>query len=113
MRTIFVNESLGYLRRSDVLRRHEDIDIAADIQDDNESAVSRMAADELMALIGKLPAGFRTVFNMYAVEGYSHKEIADALNITEGTSRSQDARARKWLQDEIMKQDIKYNFEKK
>jgi RNA polymerase sigma-70 factor (ECF subfamily) len=101
MRTIFVNEALGYLRRTDVLHRCEDIAAADNIQDDSESAISKMSVEELMAIIGKLPAGFRTVFNMYTVEGYSHKEIAGALDITESTSRSQYVRARKWLQEQI------------
>jgi RNA polymerase sigma-70 factor (ECF subfamily) len=51
-----------------------------------------------MALIGKLPEGYRTIFNMFAVEGYSHKEISETLGIDEGTSRSQLAKARKALQ---------------
>ncbi|MBQ7517170.1 MAG: sigma-70 region 4 domain-containing protein, partial [Bacteroidales bacterium] len=57
--------------------------------------------EELMALLAQLPSGFRTVFNMYVVEGYSHKEIAEALDISEVTSRSQLARARVWLQEKI------------
>ncbi|MDR1332270.1 MAG: sigma-70 family RNA polymerase sigma factor [Tannerella sp.] len=101
MRTIFVNESLGYLRRTDILNRSGDIDMANAIQDESESAVSKMSADELMAMVGRLPAGFRTVFNMYTVEGYSHKEIANTLHITESTSRSQYVRARKLLQEQI------------
>jgi RNA polymerase sigma-70 factor (ECF subfamily) len=50
-----------------------------------------------------LPPGFRTVFNMYAIEGYSHKEIAEMLGITETTSRTQFSRARAWLQNKIEK----------
>jgi len=101
MRMIFVNESLEYLRRKDVMHNYEDIDTIGSIQDHEESAVSKMAADELMALIAQLPTGFRTIFNMYTVEGYSHKEIAETLNITESTSRSQYVRARRWLQEQI------------
>ena len=56
-----------------------------------------------MALIARLPADARTVFNMYVIEGYSHKEIAENLGITEGTSRSQLQRARTLLQDKIKK----------
>ncbi|MDR2119310.1 MAG: sigma-70 family RNA polymerase sigma factor [Tannerella sp.] len=101
MRTIFVNEALGYLRRTNVLHRYEDISTADGVQDDSESAISKMAVKELMDIIGKLPVGFRTVFNMYTVEGYSHREIAEALDITESTSRSQYVRARRWLQEQI------------
>ena len=56
---------------------------------------------ELIRLVGELPAGFRTVFNMYVVEGYSHKEIGEALGISENTSRSQLQRARTLLQSKI------------
>jgi RNA polymerase sigma-70 factor (ECF subfamily) len=58
-----------------------------------------------MKLIMSLPTGFRTVFNLYAVEGYSHKEIADMLGITETTSRTQLSRARIWLQKKIEERD--------
>ena len=54
-----------------------------------------------MKLITQLPPGFRTVFNMYAIEGYSHKEIGDILGISETTSRTQLSRARLWLQNKI------------
>ena len=56
------------------------------------------AADVLMELIAQLPPGFRTVFNMFAIEGYSHREIAETLNINESTSRSQYTRAKRLLQ---------------
>jgi RNA polymerase sigma-70 factor (ECF subfamily) len=58
---------------------------------------------ELMTLVMSLPPGFRTVFNMYAIEGYSHKEIAEILGITETTSRTQFSRARAWLQNKMEK----------
>jgi RNA polymerase sigma-70 factor (ECF subfamily) len=60
-----------------------------------------MGYRELMGLIGKLPPDARTVFNMYVIEGYSHKEIADALGFTEATSRSKLQRARMRLQEMI------------
>lgn len=58
----------------------------------------KISADELMELIAQLPPGFRTVFNMFAIEGYSHREIAETLNINESTSRSQYTRAKRLLQ---------------
>ena len=54
-----------------------------------------------MKLVMSLPPGFRTVFNMYAIEGYSHKEISDILGISESTSRTQFSRARLWLQSRL------------
>lgn len=66
-------------------------------------AVELMAEKELLGLINELPEGYRIVFNLYAIEGYSHKEIASSLNIEESTSRSQLVKARKALQDKINK----------
>lgn len=60
-----------------------------------------LETQDLLKMIRKLPEGFRMVFNMYAIEGYSHKEIAEILNISEGTSKSQLSRARGWLKEKI------------
>lgn len=57
---------------------------------------------DLLALIQQLPTGYRTIFNLYAIEGYSHKEIADLLEISEGNSKSQLSRARQWLQNRLV-----------
>ena len=95
MRRVFVNTALESLRKNDLLRNGVDLDSLDPQQEADYSAVDKISADELMELIAQLPPGFRTVFNMFAVEGYSHKEIAHALNITESTSRSQYTRAKK------------------
>lgn len=101
LRKIFVNGALEYLRKSDVLRESTDLDSSADLVQSDSSAIEHLSAAELMKLIQKLPVGFRTVFNMFAIEGYSHKEISEALGITESTSRSQFTRARQLLQKRI------------
>ncbi|MDL2255585.1 sigma-70 family RNA polymerase sigma factor [Parabacteroides sp. OttesenSCG-928-K15] len=101
MRKIFVNNALEYLRRSDVLRESTDLDSTAELKAANDSVISAMTAEELMGLVHELPAGFRTVFNLFAIEGYSHKEIGDSLGITESTSRSQYTRAKQMLQRKI------------
>ena len=62
-----------------------------------------MSYRELLNLVAQLPAGYRTVFNMFVIEGYSHKEIAQELGIEEVTSRSQLLRARQMLQDKLQK----------
>lgn len=67
------------------------------------SIYSHLEEEELLKLVAKLPDGYRVVFNLYAIEGYSHKEIADMLKIQESTSRSQLVKARKWLQSQIVK----------
>lgn len=101
MRKIFVNCALEYLRKSDVLREAADLDNTSELVHPDSSAISDLSAAELMKLVQELPVGFRTVFNMFAIEGYSHKEISEMINITESTSRSQFTRARQMLQRRI------------
>ncbi len=100
-RKIFVNTALMYLRKKDALKMSDDIDVARNLSTDMASQMEDIGYLELMKLITSLPAGFRTVFNMYVIEGYSHKEIAEMLDISEITSRSQLSRARTWLQNKI------------
>ncbi len=75
----------------------EDIKLASD----NDKAMSNLHMEELLAMIQELPSGCQVVFNLFAIEGYSHKEIAEMLAVSEGTSKSQFSRARKLLQDKI------------
>ena len=101
-RKIFVNTALMQLRRNDVLKESDNLDDAWDIGSPDPSAIQEIGHKELLELIAELPSGFRTVFNMYVIEGYSHKEIADELGISENTSRSQLQRARVILQKKIL-----------
>lgn len=101
MRKIFVNCALEYLRKSDVLREATDLDNTAELVNADSSAISDISAAELMNMVKELPAGFRTVFNLFAIEGYSHKEIAEMLDITDSTSRSQYTRAKQLLKKKI------------
>ncbi|MDR1895989.1 MAG: sigma-70 family RNA polymerase sigma factor [Prevotellaceae bacterium] len=103
MRKVFSNTALEYLRRNDVFKYSTDINAAFYVENNEESPIDRLSAEELMKCISELPHGFRTVFNMFAIEGYSHAEIAEQLGIQEGTSRSQYARARTLLQYKILK----------
>ena len=100
-----VNESLNYLRlgRSSFSELDED---DADAEDISSDIVSNMSARELLDAISKMPDGYRTIFNMFVIEGYQHNEIAEKLNITESTSRSQLKKAREYL-IEIIKNDFK------
>jgi RNA polymerase sigma-70 factor (ECF subfamily) len=101
IRMVFVNGALEYLRKRDILRDSTDIANMYEVLEDRETALSNISAEELMAVVQSLPDGFKAVFNLYAIEGYSHREIAGMLHITESTSRSQYVRARKWLQERI------------
>ena len=100
-RRIFINASLMYLRKNDVLKDSQDITEIRKMSSDGENALERIGYKELMCLISTMPVGFRTVFNLYVLEGFTHKEIADMLGITESTSRTQLSRGRIWLQDRI------------
>lgn len=100
VRRIMVNEALAFLRKKEPLH------LAIDDGGYTQIAViggadQDLAEEELLGLLRTLPAGYRAVFNLYAIEGYSHKEIADMLDITEGTSKSQLSKARAMLQKRL------------
>ena len=99
IRKIVVNESLTYLRKNKAMKMHIDIDDAEYLVPGSSHVVENMNEKDLLKIIQQLPLGFRTVFNMYAIEGYSHKEIAELLDISEGTSKSQYSRAKMHLQN--------------
>lgn len=97
MRRIFVNCAIEHYRRN--VNMYPVLDIEYHEPDAmDESAVSHLNSEDLLNLIQKLSPGYKTVFNLYAIEGYSHKEIGTMLGISEGTSKSQLARARVILQ---------------
>ena len=104
-RRIFVTTALMYLRKKDVLKMSDDLDLARGLKADTVTQTQNLGYKELMELIMTLPPGFRTVFNLYALEGYSHKEICEMLGISETTSRTQLSRARIWLQNKIKERE--------
>lgn len=103
VRRIMVNECLMFLRRGNAFS----VSIEQHAQEVNipEDALDNLSAAEIIESIMQLPAGYRTVFNMFEIEGYSHKEIAAAMGISEGTSKSQLNKARNWLQQRLKKND--------
>jgi len=108
MKRIVINEALGYLRKKEPLHlaiEKDHIQLAAS----DASAESELAVEDLMQMLHELPAGYRTVFNLYAIEGYSHKEIAEMLDINEGTSKSQLSKARALLQKRLVGSEISNN----
>ena len=102
-RKIFVNTALMNLRKKDALKESADLDTVRDIRSEGVTQLQDLGYHELLKLIAGLPDGYRTVFNLSVIEGYSHREIAQILGITEATSRSQLQRARMLLQDKIKK----------
>ena len=105
-RRIFITASLMYLRKNDILKHADQLEEAGERVPYDSGIVEQMDARTLMDLVQEMPAGFRTVFNMYAVEGYSHQEIAMELGITEGGSRSQLSRAKIWLKEKLKEYNI-------
>ena len=99
VRRIMVNEALMELRRREPLHlSFEEFAQPENLAATPATADTQLHAEELLALLQELPVGYRTVFNLYALEGYSHPEIAEALGISEGTSKSQLSKARAMLQ---------------
>ena len=86
------------------LRKYKDEPLHEDHDDVvQEDVIDKMSAKEIVSLIQLLPDGYRVIFNLFAIEGYSHKEIAEQLDIAVGTSKSQVARARMYIQQLILK----------
>jgi RNA polymerase sigma-70 factor, ECF subfamily len=110
MKRIVINESLSYLRKIANFRMMPETDAIEEPV--NDYTLEKISAEEIHALIAKLPDGYRTVFNLYAVEGYTHREIGEMLGISEGTSKSQLNHARKLLQKRILQinQDATRHF---
>ncbi len=105
VRRIMVNESLLYLRKNKSM--YLDVDIEeANIEPNYGQAEYLFEERELLEMINNLPVGYRTVFNLYAIEGYSHKEISEQMGINVNTSKSQLSRARTILKNEVIKREL-------
>ena len=102
IRRIMVTESLMFLRRSKQGRQEILLD-EINAEPDYEWADTMLNENDLLQLVNQLPDGYRTIFNLYAIEGYAHAEIAQLLSISEGTSKSQLSRARALLQVNLKK----------
>lgn len=100
IRRIFVNTSIEHFRKKNKLRTVADPE-EKNIEDTSLTALDNLGEKDILQLIQELSPGYRTVFNLYVVEGFAHKEIAEMLGISEGTSKSQLARAKNILQDKV------------
>jgi RNA polymerase sigma-70 factor (ECF subfamily) len=98
---VFTNISLAYLRKKDLLRIALPLEGIGEMADEEETAYDEVPADILMGLLLELPPGYRTVFNLYVFEEWSHKEIAVKLRINEKSSSSQLNRAKKLLMKKV------------
>ena len=99
IRRIMVRESISFLRQKKIIEFSVE---EVDVQETYSEAINtEIEVEEIQQLIDALPNGYKMVFIMYAIEGYKHHEIAELLNISEGTSKSQLFKARKMLQQQI------------
>lgn len=106
VRRIIVHTCINNLKKNKKFSESVDIIHATTVQVREESVPSIVQAKQVIECIRMLPIGYRTVLNLYAVEGYSHREIAEMLDIEESTSRSQYTRAKQMLEDILVKKKI-------
>ena len=115
MKRIMINHALNFYRKNRKLPFLEDINSIneMEIMEKEEQSVSHapVSAEKLIALIQLLPPGYRMVFNMYVFEEYSHKEISEALNISENTSKTQLLKARRMLRKKLFELNLMKNTE--
>lgn len=105
IKRVMVNTAIETFRKNKA-NLTESLDDTNTIHLKSDIGLDNSSYKDLLALIQRLPTGYRTVFNMYVIEGYSHKEIAEILNISEGSSKSQLSRARQWLQTRLVNYSI-------
>jgi RNA polymerase sigma-70 factor (ECF subfamily) len=106
IRRIMVHTCINHLKKNKKFNESVDIIHANGVQVREESVPSIVQAKQIVECIRLLPLGYRTVLNLYAIEGYTHKEIADMLDVEESTSRSQYTRAKQMLEDILIKKNI-------
>ncbi len=112
LRKLTVNKALEYCRKKKRLKSMA-VDFSTSKLDPlvDDSVLDTLNAADLLLKIQQLSVGYRTVFNLYAIEGYTHKEIAELLEISEGTSKSQFSRARKLLV-EMIENEVQHEINK-
>ena len=106
IRRIMVHTCINILKKNKKFNESVDLIHATSLQVREDSIPSIMQAKEVVECIRLLPIGYRTVLNLYAIEGFSHREISDMLDIEESTSRSQYTRAKSMLEDILRKKNI-------
>ncbi len=102
IRRIMINEALMHLRKNNPFHYTEEINPNLDYQEE-PTIVEELSAQEILALLDEMPPGYRTVFNLFVVEGYKHREIADELGISINTSKSQLILAKQRMEELVRK----------
>jgi RNA polymerase sigma-70 factor (ECF subfamily) len=113
IRRIIVHTCINTLKKNKKFSENVELIHASSIQVREETIPSVMQAKQLVDCIRMLPMGYRTVLNLYAIEGYTHKEIGDMLDVEESTSRSQYTRAKQMLEEILVRRNIIYKSKEK
>lgn len=106
IRRIIVNTALDAIRKNKKYAQDANIDDVGYKISNFETASDDIQAEDLLKLVNSMPEGYKIVFNLFAIEGYSHKEISELMNISENTSKSQYSRARSYLRTRLEKLEI-------
>lgn len=106
IRRIMVNTALDQYRKNKKRMRDVKLDDVSYFLEKDDFILESLAAQDLMKIINAMPKGYKIVFNMFAIEGYSHKEIADKLGVSENTSKSQYSRARQFVRKILEEQNL-------
>jgi len=107
IRKVIVNTALDNIRKNKKLMNNVEIDkVDYQLQNYDENILESLSARDLLRVIQEMPPGFRTVFNMFVIEGFSHKEIAEELNISVSTSKSQFSRARAYMKKKLIEEEL-------
>jgi RNA polymerase sigma-70 factor (ECF subfamily) len=103
IRRVVVNTSLNLLKKNSRHGKSTQPDYLVELEAPDYDAIGRLSEEELINLIRQMPEGYRTVFNLYALEGFAHLEIADMLGVSENTSKTQYHKAKGWLKNRLEK----------
>lgn len=106
VRRIMVNTALDHYRKNKKHQNDVDVDVVGYKLEKDDYIVEAITAEDLLKIIQAIPEGYRVVFNLFAIEGYSHKEIAERLGVTESTSKSQYSRAKSLLRRLLIENNI-------
>lgn len=106
VRRIMVNTALDHIRRNTKFNANVSMDDVEYKVESDSDALGSLMEEDLLKLIQEMPDGYRTVFNMFAIEGYSHKEIGEQLGVSENTSKSQYSRAKAYLRMKVEELEI-------
>lgn len=113
VRRIMVNTALDHYRKNKKHQANVDVNSVEYMLEKDDFTIESINAEDLLKIIQAIPEGYRVVFNLFAIEGYSHKEIADRLGVTESTSKSQFSRAKKLLRKLLIEHNIVEEGERK